>query len=332
MSIETVIPYMTDSINSVLLSLPKEILKQLTEIRVRRNKPIVLVFGNKSLFITADGKLLNHASQFIYAVNDDEFDVLYKRFSKFSVQNHIDDLVNGFITADGGNRIGVASAAVLRDGNVCSVKDVSSLNIRIAKEIKDCARQIMNVLYINSLPSIIVASSPSGGKTTFLRDFSRLLSSGFNNQYRKVAIVDERCEIAFKADGKIIADVGINTDVLSSFPKAKGIEIAVRTLSPDFIICDEISDISETKAVQQGFLSGVKFAVSVHASSKEEILNKPVVNSLLSLGEFDFVVLLNNYTNDFEIMEVSELRSEMYRNNFNKFSICNNGNQYGTKA
>lgn len=332
MSIETVLPYMTDRINSVLLSLPKEILKQLTEIRIRRNKPMILVFGNKSLFIASDGKLLNHSTQYLYTVNDDEFDILFKRLSNYSVQTHIDDLVNGFITAEGGNRVGVASTAVYKEGRVCSVKDISSLNIRIAKEIKDCARQIMNVLYINSLPSIIVASSPSGGKTTFLRDFSRLLSSGFNSHYRKVAIVDERCEIAFKSNGKVIADVGFNTDVLSAFPKAKGIEMAVRTLSPDFIICDEISDINETIAVQQGFLSGVKFAVSVHASSKEEIMNKPVIQNLISLGEFNFVVLLNNYTNDFEIMEVSELRSEIYRNDFDKFCINRYRNQYGTKA
>lgn len=326
MSIETVLPYMTDNISSVLLSLPKEILIQLTELRIRRGKPLILVFGGKSLFITESGKLINHNAQYAYKIYDDEFDILYKRLNNFSVQNNIDNLINGYITIDGGNRVGVASEAVYKDGELASVKNVSSLNIRIAKEIKDCARQIMNVLYVNSLPSIIVASSPSGGKTTFLRDFSRLLSSGFNNQYRKVAVIDERCEIAFRAGGRIIADVGCNTDVLSSFPKSKGIEIAVRTLSPEFIICDEISDIDEAEAVRQGFLSGVKFAVSVHASSRDEILSKPIIRSLLSLGEFDFVILLNDYTNDFEIMEVSELVSEINRNSINKFGIGYNRN------
>ncbi len=119
---------------------------------------------------------------------------------------------------------------------------------------------------------------------------------------------------------------------MSSFPKAKGIEIALRTLSPDFIICDEISDINEAKAVRQGFLSGVKFAVSVHASTKQEILDKPVIRNLISLGEFDFVVLLNDYTNDFEIMEVSELRSEIDRNRINKYSLGYNGHQYGAET
>lgn len=332
MSIETVFPYLSDGINNVLLSLPKEILNKLTELRIRRNKALILIFSDKSLFITDNGKLMNHNTQYTYKVADDEFDLIFKRLSNFSVQTHIDDLINGFITIDGGNRVGIASTAVFNDGHISSIKNVSSLNIRIAKEVKDCARQIMNVLYINGLPSIIVASPPAGGKTTFLRDFSRLLSSGYNNHYRKVAIVDERCEIAFKSDGRIISDVGCNTDVLSAFPKVKGIEIAVRTLSPDFIICDEISDVSEAKAVRQGFLSGVKFAVSVHASDRQEIMDKPVIRNLISLGEFDFVVLLNDYTNDFEIMEVSELRSEINRNNINKFSLGFNGIRHGTEA
>ena len=173
MSIETVLPYLTDSINNVLLSLPKEILNKLTELRIRKNKPLILVFSDKSLFITENGKLMNHNTQFTYKVMEDEFDLIYKRLSNFSVQTHIDDLINGFITIDGGNRVGIASTAVLKDGQIAGVKNVTSLNIRIAKEVKDCARQIMNVLYINSLPSIIVASPPAGGKTTFLRDFSK---------------------------------------------------------------------------------------------------------------------------------------------------------------
>lgn len=332
MSIETVLPYMTDSISRIMLSLPNEILKQITEIRIRRCRPMVLVFGSKSLFVTDGGKLLNYVADCTYKVLDDEFDLLFKRLSNFSVQTVIDDLQNGFITADGGNRIGVASTAVMRNGCISSVKDINSLNIRIAKEIKNCARQIMNILYINNMPSIIVASSPSGGKTTFLRDFTRLLSSGFNNHYRKVAVIDERCEIAYKNGGRIIADIGCNTDVLSSFPKARGIEMAVRTLSPDYIVCDEISTLEEAEAVQHGFLSGVKFAVSVHASSAAEIVKKPVIRSLLALGEFDFAVLLKDYTNDFEIMEVSELRSEIYRHSINKYDIGCNRAEHASEA
>ena len=180
---------------------------------------------------------------------------------------------------------------------------------------------ILNLLYINSFPSIIVASAPSGGKTTFLRDFSRLLSGGFNSKYRKVAIIDERNEIAYKGANGINADLGMNTDVLTGYPKSEGIEMAIRTLSPEMIVCDEISKSSEVAAMADGFLSGVRFAVSVHASSREEIMNKKIVRELIARNEFDYIVLLNDYTSDFEIMEVSEIRSEIFRNYSSEFIL-----------
>ena len=173
--------------------------------------------------------------------------------------------------------------------------------------------------YLGTFPSIIVASPPAGGKTTFLRDFTRLLSGGFNNRYRKLAVIDERNEIAYKGTGGISADIGVNTDVLTGYPKSEGIEMAIRTLSPEMIVCDEISKTEEVLAMEDGFLSGVKFAVSVHASSKKEICGKKIIRTLLARNEFDYIVLLNDYTNDFEIMEVSEIRSEIFRDYSSEF-------------
>ena len=314
MSLQSIIPLLSDGIAESLSALPNEILKQLNEIRIRRRLPLILVFGKNCLFITRKGKLLNHFSELAYSVDDEEFELVFRRLSNYSVHSIIDNLTKGFITAEGGNRIGVASTAVIKEKEVASVKDVSSLNIRIASEVKDCSRQILNMLYINNFPSIIVASPPAGGKTTFLRDFSRLLSGGFNNRYRKVVIVDERNEIAYKGTNGIHADIGLNTDVITGFPKSAGIEIAIRTLSPEIIVCDEISSSAEVAAMADGFNSGVKFAVSVHAAGKKDLLEKTIIRELVLRNEFEYIVMLNDYTNDFEIMEVSELRSEIIRN------------------
>lgn len=305
MALNTIIPCLSDGINSALSELNHETLRQLTEIRIRKNLPLILMIGKRVFFITAKGKLLNHHSEFSYSVDDEEFDVIFRRLCNYSMHCEIDNLINGYITMDGGNRVGVCSSAVKKGGIITAVKDISSLNIRIANEIKDCAKPVLNLLYVNDFPSIIVASPPAGGKTTFLRDLSRLLSGGFHNQYRKIAIVDERNEIAYKDSNGITADVGINVDVITGFSKAGGIEIAVRTLSPEMIVCDEISTSAELNAMQDGFLSGVSFAVSVHAKTKEELLNKPIVKSLMGIKEFRYIVLLNDYTNDFEILEVS---------------------------
>ncbi len=304
MGISQILPSLSDGINFALSQLTTEALKQINELRIRRNKPLILVLGSKSLFITATGKLVNHYINTAYVVKNDEFDLIFKKLCNYSVHCEIDNLKNGFITASGGNRVGVCSTAVISDGVISSVKDISSLNIRISREIKDCAKPVLNMLYVNELPSIIVAAPPSGGKTTFLRDFARLLSGGYSNKYRRVSIIDERNEIAYKNGSEILADVGVNTDVITGFSKQKGIELAVRTLSPEIIVCDEISSLSEVERIKDGFQSGVSFAVSVHASSKEELNNKPIVKSLLETGEFKYVVLLKDYTYEFEILEV----------------------------
>jgi stage III sporulation protein AA len=304
MSISQILTSLSDGISFALSQLSAENLMQINEIRLRREMPLIIVLGRKSYFITQSGKLINHYTEKAYITHNDEFDLIFKRLCNYSIHCEIDNLKNGFITADGGNRIGVCSTAVTNNGIITSVKDISSLNIRIANEVKNCARPVMNILYSESLPSIIVAAQPSGGKTTFLRDFSRLLSSGFSGCYRKVVIVDERNEIAYKNGSVIIADIGLNTDVITGFSKEKGIEIAVRTLAPEMIICDEITSNAEVEKIADGFLSGVSFAVSVHASDLNELMNKSIVKSLINTGEFRYIVLLKDYTNSFEIMEV----------------------------
>lgn len=305
MSLNTLIPCLSDGINAALSQLSAPALNAVTEIRLRKNLPLVLCAGRNVYFITSKGKLLNHCSEYAYKVDEEEFDVVFRRLCNYSVHCEIDNLINGYMTVKGGNRVGVCSTAVKTNGTVTAVKEITSLNIRISKEVKDCAKPILNLLYVNDFPSIIVASPPSGGKTTFLRDFTRLLSSGFNNRYVKTAVIDERNEIACKDDGCITADLGVNTDVITGFSKPEGIEMAVRTLAPQMIICDEVSSLKEIEAMKNGFLSGTAFAVSVHAKSKEQLMNKHIVRNLIATREFSYVVLLKDYTNEFEIMEVS---------------------------
>lgn len=305
MSLKTVIPCLSDGINAALSQLGSTALDSVTELRLRRRLPLMLCLGRDVFFITAKGKLLNHFSEYSYVPDDDEFELIFRRLCNYSVHCEIDNLINGYMTVRGGNRVGVCSAAVKTNGSVTAVKEITSLNIRISKEIKGCAAPVLGMLYVSSLPSIIVASPPGGGKTTFLRDMARSLSGGFSNRYIKTAVIDERNEFACKDDGVITADLGFNTDVLTGFSKAAGIDMAVRTLSPQLVICDEVSSPAEVEAMKTGFLSGCSFAVSVHASSKDSLMNKDIVRRLIATREFSYVVLLKNYTDEFEIMEVS---------------------------
>ncbi len=303
----------------------KSVASKITEIRLRRNSYMLVVIKNTSYFVDYNGDLYETCQNHCVKVNEEDFDKVFMSMCGYSFHSKTEELKNGYLTLDCGARIGVASTAVYDNDSFVSVKNISSLNIRIPREVKSCAKDVVNCLYVNSFPSIIVAGKPNSGKTTLLRDISRSLSSGFNNRYRKITIVDERQELG-GAGGFL--DLGINTDVLTCFEKPKGIELAARTLSPEMIICDEVSTLNEVEAIKFGFRSGIKFALSVHAESKSELAEKPVINALLSTGEFSFIVLLEDYSYKAQIIEASEVLCETDGivnsdsfNNINRYSF-----------
>jgi len=322
--IEYILSFMNDELKSVFSILDINILTRITEIRVRKNNYLLIVIKNTSYFIDYNGDIYDYPSSHCVYIEEEEFDELFLSFCNYSVYSNTKNINNGFITLENGSRIGIAGEAVYEKGEILSVRDISSMNIRIAKEVKNCSEGILNFLYVNSFPSIIIAGKPNSGKTTLLRDMARLLSSGFNNRYAKIAIVDERNEICGKRAGKTHLDIGINTDVLTSFSKAQGIETATRTLSPDMIICDEVSSEKEVNSILFAFSSGISFALSVHISTREDLLRKPIIKTLLETGEFRYIVLLENYTYKPEIIDAGEIYDEICRNNNTDFCLGRN--------
>lgn len=303
------IKLLPEHIRDTLCSLGAVVLRDITEIRIRRNKPLIMYIKNKLYFISIDGKLLSCYSQNCILVDDEQFEFITDRLCNNSYHTNMNSMIDGYVTTKSGCRVGIASTAVYKNSALSCVKDISSINIRISHEILNCSRELLNTLYIDDTPSVIVAAKGAGGKTTLLRDMARLLSGGYNSKYKKIAIVDERNEIAAGFN------VGLNTDVLVGFDKAKGIENAIRTLSPDIIICDEIGNKREVDAVKFGFSSGVKFIVSVHMDNEKQIENNEIINSLIKSNEFSYLLILKNYTDDFEIIDISEAGSENGRNN-----------------
>lgn len=296
-----------DYIASAISNIDAIILNKITEIRLRRNLPVVIVIRNTSYFLSISGEILDFYSSNALLCDENAFDTCFIELCDYSLYSNMENLKNGFITLSNGSRVGVASTCVIDDLNTISVKDITSLNIRIPREYEGCSEKILNFLYINSFPSIIIAGKPNSGKTTLLRDIARALSSGFNNEYRKIVVVDERNEICGKNSNEISLNVGVNTDVLSSFPKSKGIEIATRALSPEMIICDEISTKKELESIIYAFSSGVRFAVSVHIGDKSELKNKRIIQDLISTGEFAYIAWIDEYSYSVEIIEASDV-------------------------
>lgn len=295
-------------IKDIFNSFDVKIRNQINEIRLRRDKPIIVYIINKAYFVELSGRLSPNLNQQCLYLSSDDFDYICDKICSNSYHTSMTTLVDGYVTAKNGSRVGVSSTAVIKDNKIHSVRDISSLNIRISHEYKNCSKKIVDLICKDKLPSIVVAGKPCCGKTTFLRDYARLISNGYMGECKKVSIVDERKEISCGFD------VGVNTDTLYGFSKAKGIEIATRTLSPDLIICDEIGNEQELEAMENSFTTGVSFAVSVHIKSSKQLFSNMILLNLIDSGQFDYVIILKSFTNEFEIIDLGEVKLESGRN------------------
>ena len=304
------------SIRDILSSLDDEIKRQTFEIRLRSNRPIMLIGLYGSGFIRKDSRFCRIFSSDCVVCSLEELKESFNRICGYSIHTHQNSINEGFVTMKGGHRAGVVGTAV-RDSNgkTVSIKDVSSLNIRIAREIKGCAESIADSLFKDMAKSLIIAGPPSSGKTTVLRDLIRILAAGNEKYNYKVSVIDEREELA-AMNGSIIGnDLGINCDILNSYPKSEAVFLAVRTMSPDIIALDEVGSVEEIKAIQQAVNSGVKFILTVHASDYDEIVTRPQIEQLINTYSFDKVCLLSKdkVCSVKAVYDSREIQDEIYR-------------------
>ena len=301
-------------VKSTIDKVDKDILTRITEIRIRKNNYLIIVIKNTSFFLSEAGELCEYPTASCVKTGGEYVDKLFLRICEYSIYSNNDNIKQGFVTLQNGARVGISGTAAMAAGVITGIKDISSLSFRIPNEIRGCSCGVLNFLYVNAFPSVIIAGMPASGKTTLLRDMAYQLSSGFNDRYRKVAVIDERNEIAGKCSGENTLSVGINTDVLSSVPKSLGIELATRTLSPEIIICDEVSNEAEVNAISAAFSSGISFALSVHIGTRDDLYKKRIIRQLLETGEFSYIVLQKGLTYETEILDCEEVYREICRN------------------
>ncbi len=267
-----------EKIAEVLRSLPVCIKNAASEIRLRAGGPVALTC-DRIFYISQNGEasaLLPQSA--LIATEEDLYEVLC-RLCGHSVYTRSEELRQGYVSMKNGHRAGVCGR--FHSG---FFKDVSSVNIRIAREVIGAAEP----LYGLAERGVLIAGRPGSGKTTVLRDLVRNLSQSG----RRISLVDTRGEIAAAAGGRATLDVGINTDVITGGEKAKGVEIALRTLFPEYIAFDEIGNSEELSAVSESFFSGAGIITTAHAASMEEIMSRPVTSRLIKLGVIDTVAIL----------------------------------------
>lgn len=256
------------------------------EIRMRIGKALTISFPDGRFFINHRGMLTSDASGAvkITRAHIDEALELAVKSSLYSAENEIR---NGYITVNGGNRIGICGKSVITDGKISFMKDISALNYRIAHEVIGAADKIINsILSDKTIKNTLIISPPGAGKTTLLRDIARQLSyGGFN-----VSVADERCEIAAVYDAKSSFDIGPNTDVLSAAPKSAGILMLLRSMAPDVIITDEIGTAEDAESLFKAINCGVKIITTVHGSGIEQLRHRREISDMLRFFE-NFIVL-----------------------------------------
>lgn len=269
----------------VLRRVPVEIKARVTDIRLNTGKPIILNCCGWNYCVLSDGSVSLAVNVRCVIPTQADMDAVFHRLCGYSVYSHLDEIRSGFVSVDRSMRVGISGTAVVESGSLRTVRSITGLSIRIPREIPGCAREIFTAS-VRPEQGILIAGAPSSGKTTILRDIARMLGDSGH----RTVVLDERFELL--ADG---FDLGLCTDVLQGYPKKEGFSHAIRCLSPEFILCDELSEI-DLPAVKAAAFAGVSLIATVHAGGLSELCQRRLCRELLESGIFGCVVLLEGRT------------------------------------
>lgn len=294
---ETAIELLPEGLARALRRISVNEMRQIQEIRLRRGGLLTLSVGPYEKTVDAAGVLSDIVGPLTVYCDGSDVEKTFLKACDYSVHSHISELREGFVTAKGGIRVGVAGTTVTENGTVTAVRDISSLCIRVAGRHDGCATPLRD-LFLSRIPSVLIAGAPSSGKTSMLRDVARILS--LPPFCYRVSVIDERGEIAGLGGLE-------NADVLRCIPKPIGILQAVRTLAPDVIVVDELGTLAEVEAVTENLHAGVPAIATAHCRDISEALRRPAVRLALKRGVFEKIVFLRGREAAGQIREIIEV-------------------------
>ncbi|WP_219836433.1 stage III sporulation protein AA [Paenibacillus sp. R14(2021)] len=299
--LKRVLHLLPSELADLLSRVPERIKDDLEEIRIREGRPLEISTAHGFSFLSPSGILLEHPDE-AYKPSSEVCRKMLERISNHSLYAMEEELRRGYITVAGGHRIGLAGRTVLEGGHVRGIRDIAAFNVRIAREVIGAASGLLPKLLDpkrKSVHSTLVIAPPQQGKTTLVRDLARAVSSGAwgmnaaaNWPGRKVGIIDERSEIAACVRGVPTFNVGPRTDVLDACPKAEGMMMMLRSMSPDVMIVDEIGREEDAAAILDASHAGVAVIATAHAKDAADARARPVLGRLLEAGAFHLCVEL----------------------------------------
>lgn len=270
--------------------------EKLQEIRLRCGKPLIMWLEGKEYFLTEQGMLTRH-KKLAYCIQEKEIQSTLEYVGQYSLYAFEEELRQGFLTIQGGHRVGVTGKTIVDGNKIKGVHQISCINIRFSHEVLGCADFILPyVIQENQICHTLIISPPRCGKTTLLRDLIRQISDGTEEFYGcTVGVVDERSEIGGCYQGIPQNDVGIRTDILDCCPKSEGMVMLLRSMSPTVIAVDEIGNYEDINAIEMTLHCGCKLLATVHGSSIEEIQKKPLLERLLKEHAFERYIILKSH-------------------------------------
>jgi stage III sporulation protein AA len=306
--LDSIMQILPSSLRYLLSQLTREVHAELEEIRIREARPLEIGFNGKYAFLNAAGQLVQHEQE-AYKPSHEECTALLELLTNHSLYTFEEELKRGFITITGGHRVGLAGRTILEQGQVKQIRDVSSFNLRVAREVQGVARPVLPFLIDPegcSIHHTLIISPPQQGKTTLIRDLARLISSGdwgtgiemASRRGVKVGIVDERSELAACVKGVPRFDLGPRTDVMDGCPKAEGMMMMIRALSPEVLIVDEIGRQEDALAIREALHAGIRVIATAHGTNLDDVQRRPVLKELAEEHVFTRYVVLGRRRGD----------------------------------
>lgn len=287
MNIDGILRYFPQKVQELIKNnINDEELEMLEEIRVRNNLPLILKIGQAEKVID-------------YKITTEDINYIFQKMCENSIYSYQKQIANGFITVQGGNRVGIVGTAVL-DGNdkVINFNYISGLNFRISRQIIGCSNQIVDEIFngCGGIYNTLIISKPGIGKTTLLRDIVRNVSNGMPNKFKgmNVTVIDERGEISATYKGIMQNDLGMRTDVINDIPKYIGMKMAIRSMAPKVIVADEIGNKRDSEAIKYAMCCGVKGIFTAHGASLEELEKNPEISDLLENKIFEKIICIKD--------------------------------------
>ncbi|WP_297422193.1 stage III sporulation protein AA [Clostridium sp.] len=259
--------------------------EQIYEFRIKVGKPIIVYSKHGESIMS-------------YISTKEDMRSIVQKISNYSLYAYEEDIRQGFITIKGGHRIGIAGECVMEKGEVKTIRNISSVNVRICREVIGASDKVMKYIASKSrIYNTIIISPPKCGKTTILRDIARNISNGMSIlglNGKKVVVVDERSEIGACHLGVPQTDLGLRTDVLDNCLKREGLIMAIRSLSPEVLICDEIGTQGDIESLIMAFNSGVNIITTIHGFTIEDLYKRKVLSDLLNNQILERAIILSN--------------------------------------